>query len=208
MIMQFTPLHFSGLAFAASMLFGASAVAQTVSSSDYQTGRSKIKSEYKVEKKSCSSLAGNAKDICVAQAKGKEKVAQAELYETYKPTLRTQYTVQVVKAEAAYDIAKQKCDDLAGNPKDVCVKEAKAALTASKADANVQMKTTSANATANDKSAKANAAASKEVAEVRADASADKRAAQYKVEKEKCDALAAGAKDNCLTQAKANFGKP
>ena len=44
-------------------------------------------------------------------------------------------------------------------------------------------------------------------ADVRTDAAAQKREAQYKVEKEKCDAFASTAKDNCLTQAKANFGK-
>jgi hypothetical protein len=207
MIMQFTALKFSGLAFAASLLFGATAVAQTVSSGDYQTGKARIKSEYAVEKKSCSSLAGNAKDICEAKAKGKEKVAQAELYDSYKPTLKTHYKVRVIKAEAVYEVAKQQCDDMAGNPKDVCIKEAKAALTASKADAKVQLKTSSAKATAVDKSTQANAVANKEATDVRVDASAEKRAAQYKVEKEKCDALATTAKDNCLTEAKANFGK-
>jgi hypothetical protein len=203
MIMQFSALKFSGLAFAASLLFGATAVAQTVSSGDYQTGKTKIKSEYAAEKKSCASLAGNAKDICVEQAKGKEKVAKAELQDSYKPTLKTHYTVRIAKAEAVYAVAKQQCDDLAGNPKDVCVKEAKAAFIASKADANVQLKTSSAN----DASAKASAVANKQAADIRADASAEKRAAQYKVEKEKCDAFADTAKDNCLTAAKTSFGK-
>ena len=31
------------------------------------------------------------------------------------------------KAEAEYEVAKERCDDLAGNAKDVCVKDAKAA---------------------------------------------------------------------------------
>ena len=45
-------------------------------------------------------------------------------------------------------MAKQKCDDLSGNPKDVCVKEAKAARTTAKADATVQMKTGQTNSDA------------------------------------------------------------
>lgn len=205
--MQFTALKFCGLAFAASLLCGTTAMAQTMSAGDHQTAKAKIKSDYAVEKKACASLASNAKDICVAQAKGKEKVTQAELADTYKPTLRTHYTVRVVKAEAVYAVAKQQCDDLAGNTKDVCIKEAKAALTAAKADANVQLKTSAANATANDKSANANAVANRQAADVRVDASADKRAAQYAVEKEKCDAFAGAAKDTCQTEAKARFGK-
>jgi hypothetical protein len=199
--------NFGRFAFAASLMFGASVMAQPVSSSDFSASKTRIKAEYKADKKACASLTSNAKDICVAQAKGKEGVALAELDNSYKPTLKTQYKVRIAKAEAIYEVAKQQCDDLAGNPKDVCIKEAKAAQTAAKADANVQMKTAAANATANDKASAAQAKASSEVKEVRTDASADKRAAQYKVEKEKCDAFASTAKDNCLTDAKNRFGK-
>jgi hypothetical protein len=34
-----------------------------------------------------------------------------------------------------YDVAKEKCDDLSGNAKDVCVKDAKAAQAKAKAEA-------------------------------------------------------------------------
>lgn len=205
--MKSTATQFSALTFAVSLLLGFSATAQTVSHSDYQTGQSKIKADYKADKTSCASLAGNAKDVCVEQAKGKEDVAQAELYDSYKPNLKSHYKVQIAKAEAIYDVAKEQCDDLAGNPKDVCVKEAKAALTVAKANAKVELESKAANATANDKSAAAQNQASQQKTEVRSDAAADKRAAQYKVEKEKCDAYASTAKDNCLKDAQTNFGK-
>ncbi len=141
--MKSTATKFSALAFAASLLLGVSATAQTMSYSDYRSGKSKIKADYKVEKKSCNTLAGNAEDICVEQAKGKEDVAQAELYERYKPSLKSHYKVQVAKAEAIYEVAKEQCDDLAGDAEKVCVKEARAALTAAKASATVEMKTRS-----------------------------------------------------------------
>ncbi|MDR3368986.1 MAG: hypothetical protein P4L88_07490 [Rhodoferax sp.] len=197
----------SGAAMAACLMFGTSAMAQAMSSTDFSASKTRIKTEYKADKKGCASLASNAKDICIAEAKGKEAVALAELDNSYKPTLKTQYKVSVAKGEAAYDVAKQKCDDLSGNPKDVCVKEAKAALTTAKADATVQMKTSAANTTANETKADANAKASSDTKEVRADATADKRAAQLKVAEQKCDALASTAKDTCLAAAKANFGK-
>lgn len=197
----------SGVAITACLLFGTSAMAQTMSSADFSASKDRIKTEYKADKKSCDSLASNAKDICVAEAKGKESMALAELDNSYKPTLKTQYKVSIAKGEAAYDVAKQKCDDLSGNPKDVCVKEAKAAWTAAKADAKVQMKTSDTNNTAHQKSADANAEARSDNKEVRADAAADKRAAQLKVAEEKCDALASSAKDACMAAAKAKFGK-
>ena len=197
----------SGVAITACLLFGTSAMAQTMSSADYSTSKDRIKTEYKADKKACDSRSGNAKDICVAEAKGKEEVSLAELKHTYQPTLKTQYKVNIAKGEAAYDVAKEKCDDLSGNPKDVCVKEAKAAWTTAKADAKVQMKTTDTNNTAHQKSNDANAEARSDNQEVRADAAADKRAAQLKVAEEKCDALASSAKDACMAAAKAKFGK-
>lgn len=205
--MEISTAKFKLIAFSASLLFGATAMAQAMTVGDYQIGKTKIKAEYSAEKKACASMAGNAKDICVAQAKGKENIALAELSDSFKPTAKTHYKVLVAKAESTYDIAKQQCDDLSGNPKDVCVKEAKAALVTAKADASVQMKTAAVTAKTNEKSASAQSAASSEKAAIRSDASADKRAAQYKVEKEKCDALAGSAKDSCLTEAKARFGK-
>jgi hypothetical protein len=190
------PLHLlHGAAVAACLLMGTSAMAQ-MSPTDFNAGKTRIKNDYSTEKKTCSSQSGNARDICVAEAKGKENVALAELDNSYKPTLKTQYKVRAEQADATYDVAIQKCDDLSGNPKDVCVKEAKAARTTAKADATVQMKT-----------GQTNAAAKTDNKEVRTDAAADKRAAELKVAEEKCDALASTAKDTCMAAAKAKFGK-
>ena len=49
-------------------------------------------------------------------------------------------TPSIKKADAEYDVAKEKCDDLAGNAKDVCVKDAKAAREKAKTSAK-SMKT-------------------------------------------------------------------
>ena len=184
------------MAMALGLVFSTAVLAQAVSKEDYQNGKDKIAAEYKSDKTSCSSLSANAKDICLAQALGKEKVAIADLEASYKPTVKNHYDARVAKAEAQYSVAKERCDDLAGNAKDVCVKEAQAAETAAKADAKAQMKTAEATTTAGEKSA-----------EARKDASSDKRDADYAVAKEKCDALAGSAKGNCLDQAKARFAK-
>jgi hypothetical protein len=75
----------------------------------------------------------NAKDICMAEAKGREKVAIADLDVTYKPSAKARYEARVARADAQYAVAKEKCDDLAGNAKDVCRKEADSVHTAGKA---------------------------------------------------------------------------
>jgi hypothetical protein len=130
-------------------------------------------------------MSGNAKDICMAEASGKEKVAKAELEANYKPSGKASRKVRDEKVEADYKVAMEKCNDKGGNVKDVCVKEAKAAM----------------------KSAKADAKANKKVGEARKDATEDKRDAEYSVAKEKCAAMAGAAKDGCMADAKARYKK-
>ena len=94
-------------------------------------------SQYKTDKAACDGLSGNAKDICIEEAKGKEKVAKADADAAYENTPKARESARDARADAAYEVAKEKCDDLAGNAKDVCVKEAKAAHAKAKADAKV-----------------------------------------------------------------------
>jgi len=195
------------LVIAVSLAFSAGVMAENMSKVDYQASKDKIAAEYKSAKTACGTLSGNANDICEAEAKGHDKVAAAELEAGYKPTTKNHYNVSIAKAEAIYSVAMQKCDDLSGNTKDVCVKEAKAAETTAKADAKAQMKTADANATANEKTTDAHSKAKTKSSEARKDAKADKMDAEYTVAKEKCDVYAGGAKDKCLDQAKMTFGK-
>jgi hypothetical protein len=200
-------LDISVIALAIGFAFSSGAMAQSMSKNDYKAGKDKIAAEYKSAKAGCVPLSGNASDICKAETKGKEEVALAELEASYKPTRKAHYKARVAKAEADYSVAKERCDDLSGNAKDVCVKQAKAAEVTAKADAKTQMKTSDANATAGEKSAEARSEANKETAEARKDASADKTNAEYAVAKEKCDTYSGTAKDRCMDQAKVRYGK-
>ena len=86
----------------------------------------RIEAEYKADKAKCDGMQGNAKDVCEKEAKGKEKVAKAELDAKKNPSERNQRKVQEARAEAEYEVAKEKCDDMKGNEKDTCQKDAKA----------------------------------------------------------------------------------
>jgi len=162
----------------------------------YVAAKKSADAQYKIDKDACSSLGGNAKDICIAEAKGKDNVAKADAEAAYENTPKARQNARVVLAKANYGVAIERCDDLAGNPKDVCVKEAKSALVKGKANANVDRVVADTRQDAATKQADA----SKE-------ATADKRDAEYKVAIEKCDALAGPAKDTCVGNAKAKFGK-
>ncbi|WP_041352940.1 hypothetical protein [Nitrosospira multiformis] len=101
----------------------------------YTADKERIEREYKADKQRCDSLDGNAEDICEAEAKGREEVAKAELEDKYRPSKESRYEVRAAKAKADYRVAKERCDDLSGNVKDVCLEEAKAAQAAAIADA-------------------------------------------------------------------------
>ena len=183
----------AGIAFAGA---AGAADSKTMSRDAYKADKDKIEAQHKTDRQQCSSLSGNAKDVCQAEAKGKEKVAKAELEANYKNTDKARNDARVAKADAAYDVAKEKCDDMAGNQKDVCVKEAKAAQTKAKADAKV--------ANVSNKAAQNSA---EKQADARKDAREDTRDAQYKVAVEKCDAMSGARKDACVKNAKVQFGK-
>jgi len=211
-------LKITAITLALGLAFSTGAMAESITKNQYKSHLQSIKSEYKVDKAACDSFSGNVKDICVAEAVGKQNVAEAELEANYKPSAKTRYEANVAKATASYSVAIEKCDDKAGNEKDVCVKEAKAAKVHQIADAKTQMKYNKANAeaketsgdaqaVANEKSGDANAKAAETKADVRKDATIEKRDADYAVAKEKCDALAGGTKDKCISDAKLRFGQ-
>jgi hypothetical protein len=181
---------------AAAQMYASKTASTPMSKDSYTMAKSNAAAQYKAEKDACSSLSANAKDICMAEAKGKDHVALADAEAAYQNTAKHREAARVAHAQAAYDVAIEKCDDLAGNSKDVCVKEAKAALVKGKADAKVDRV-----------AADTRQDAAVKQSDARKEASADKRDADYEVAIEKCDALAGAAKDACIGNAKAQFGK-
>lgn len=138
----FTP---KSAAAALALAFLASAgLAQAMTEAQYKAGKEKIAATHKSAKAACASLAGNARDICVAEAAGTQKVARAELEAEKSPGAKSRHGVSVAQAEAAYALAKEKCDDKAGDAGKMCVKEAKAAETRAKAEAKAEMKSATA----------------------------------------------------------------
>jgi hypothetical protein len=180
----------------AGIAFASSAGAAPMAKDAYDAESKRIESDYKAAKEQCKTLSGNAKDICVEDAKAKEKIAKADLEASYKGTEKARYDARIAHAEADYAVAKEKCDDFSGNQKDVCLKEAKAAQVKAKADAKVAH-------VAND----TNRVAAVKREDARKDAAEDKRDADYKVAVEKCDALSGDQKGQCVKEAKARYGK-
>ena len=129
----------SAALFAAGALFATTSFG-AMTKDAYKSEQKRISAEYKSEIKRCTSLSGNAKDICKAEVKGKQKTAKADAYAAFKGTDKAATAALIARADADFAVAKEKCDDQSGNAKDVCVKDAKAAHTRAKVDAQANQK--------------------------------------------------------------------
>ena len=183
------------MAVAVAVALGYSSIGLAALSKDERKAEEeRISAEHKSAKDQCDNLKANARDICVAEANGANKVAKANLDARDKGSLKAQMDARLARAEAEYDVAKERCDDLAGNVKHVCVMDAKAALARGKADAKLDRESKEANRDANERVTQAQEAASRET--TRAD---------FKAARERCDRYAGDTRDRCVSDAKVSF---
>ncbi|UGQ45322.1 BON domain-containing protein [Massilia endophytica] len=115
-------LVFLTLATAASVAF-----AQNTDSAGYKAAHEKAEADYKVAKERCDGMKGNSKDVCKEEAKVARARAEANAVAQYKNNKSDIDRANRKLADAEYDLAKEKCDDLSGNAKDTCQAQAKAA---------------------------------------------------------------------------------
>ncbi|MBB3117869.1 BON domain-containing protein [Pseudoduganella violacea] len=110
----------------AMMASASIAVAQNADSSAYKAAHDKATSDYKAAKDRCSdTLSGNAKDVCQEEAKVARARAESDAVAQHKNNKRDLEKAHKKVAEAEYDLAKEKCDDLSGDAKSACVSQAK-----------------------------------------------------------------------------------
>jgi len=111
------------------------ACAHNANKAEYDAALSRADRDYHEAIAKCDGYSGNAQDICEAEAKAQRAKSEADAKAAYKGTSKAHYDQRVAAAEADYKVARQRCDDLAGDNKDVCIKDAEAALARAKADA-------------------------------------------------------------------------
>jgi hypothetical protein len=151
----------------------------------YAQARETAAATYKSARKQCDAITGNPKDLCIAEAKAARVHADEEAGATYKNTLKAYTQARMRIASANYDRDRVRCAAVTGNDRDVCLEQAKAVLVAAQADAKADKKTI----------------------EARTEAQENKRTAGYRVAREKCDAFAGAAKDQCVSAAKSAYGE-
>lgn len=157
--------------------------AENISRTVLEGARDDVKAHHETALHACDPLSGNARDVCKAEAEGRQKVALAWLDYRHTGSDRDRQKLNEAVYEARHEVARERCDDLAGDRKDLCLREARTARDKAKADARLQ----------------------KEVAEAMDDAQKARMKADYQLAAERCNSLAGERRDVCMTSAEARF---
>ena len=92
--------NLTALSAAFCLAMSTGAIGGVLSKADYSAAKADISANYKSEHAACTAMTGNAKDICVQEAKGHEKVAKAELEARDSPSAKHRYDVRIARADA------------------------------------------------------------------------------------------------------------
>jgi hypothetical protein len=168
----------------AGVAFG-TAHAATMSRDDYRAARARIDAEYRDARAACDRLVDRGREVCRAEAAGKERVARAELEFNRSGDPNDAMRLALARADARYDVARERCAARAGADRTTCESDAKAQHAKAVADARLDRR----------------------IAEAKRDAANDRRDAEYEQARERCGTLAAEAKGSCLADAKARFDR-
>jgi hypothetical protein len=109
----------------------------SMSKAQYKAARKDIAHQYETERSACKAMVGNARDVCIEEAKGRERIAEAELKTDYSPSEKHRHELRTARIEVAHAVARETCDSLSGNARDICRNEAKGAYLAAKGEAEL-----------------------------------------------------------------------
>ena len=136
----------AALAAAIGLASGTCAFAQPMSKAEYLVAQKNIVSDFKGARIGCEPMQGNVNALCLVDVAGREAIALAELEAAYLPNPKTRNDVHIAKAQAGYEMAREKCAHKPADAKGACLKEAEAGHVAARADPDAQARTAAINA--------------------------------------------------------------
>ena len=112
-------------------------VAATVSAAEptYVAELDRIEADFRVARERCDDVRGHLGNVCVAEARAVRRIAKAELEARGKGTPKSWYDARIARAEAEFEVAKERCGERAGHAREQCIAEARAAEARAKANA-------------------------------------------------------------------------
>jgi hyperosmotically inducible protein len=101
----------------------------------YNNVTKKVAADYKAATAKCTAMTGNAKTVCMEEAKAARAHAEVDAVAQYNNTPTGRVKARTAVADADYSLAKAKCGDMTGTDKDACLANATSVHTAAVADA-------------------------------------------------------------------------
>ncbi|KQU84444.1 hypothetical protein ASC78_10500 [Variovorax sp. Root318D1] len=93
---------------------------------EYSAARERIGATSKVALGQCEALAGPGRIVCIKEARGREKIALAELDQQRNPSDANARRLAETKLAVNHEIAVEKCNDRQGGDKAECLSRASA----------------------------------------------------------------------------------
>ena len=126
------------------LAFGPLAMGAEMSKAEYISEVKAIVARTRQAQMDCRALQENARDICLLEAQGRERIQRAELDERREPSDENRFQVEMAKIEARHAVERERCDDLSGPAHMSCAQKARDEFMMSKADALISHQKTSA----------------------------------------------------------------
>ncbi|QMV73402.1 hypothetical protein HS961_11475 [Comamonas piscis] len=116
----------------------AAATVLAMSDEEIRAETNRIAAQYSTAMAHCQTLQGNDKQVCVEDAKGSQRVAQAERDAKLLGDADHNYQVRIARADADYRVAKERCNEMRGDAVGICKIDAQAAYLKAQQDAQVK----------------------------------------------------------------------
>src|SRR5450830_1444470 len=100
----------------------------------YRNVTQKATADYKLALEACKDMSGNARTVCMEEAKATRARTEADAIAQYNNTTAGRAKARAAVADADFAVAKAKCNDATGAEKDSCLANANAVHTAAVAD--------------------------------------------------------------------------
>lgn len=123
------------LAAAISTSFAAHAADAATDATGYRNMTQKAAADYKAATANCSGMSGNARAVCVEEAKVARARSETDAVVQHNNTEKLRMKARIALAEAEYGLAKAKCAIMTGAEKTSCTSTARSMHTAALADA-------------------------------------------------------------------------
>jgi hypothetical protein len=81
----------------------------------------RIDAEFEAARERCDALAGQPKDVCLAEARADRRIRKAEVAARGQGTIKGWYDARIARAEAEFGVAKERCGVHAGADRESCV---------------------------------------------------------------------------------------